>query len=263
MRIHSIKYLILLLPTLIFAQGCAALPETQALQLLREDYSSLNQVKTEFDQSLKGGMLSDREKADYKIWIRQLEDRVAEDCLAISDKATASLPVDPPCEKILAAYSVTADIDIKGESTGQEKTARMIEQLNGSLGEFDERLLREQDRVKSKRPAAGSAGGAAGDSAGGGTDSDETEEGNAADDSGQKKQGDKQTEQDRRPAGSESGTVSKSSSGHKSAAPKDIPDGRNDDVVARQLREAAEKETDPELKKKLWDEYRRYKSGSR
>jgi hypothetical protein len=31
--------------------------------------------------------------------------------------------------------------------------------------------------------------------------------------------------------------------------------------VARQIREAAEKETDPILKKKLWEEYRRYKAG--
>jgi hypothetical protein len=35
----------------------------------------------------------------------------------------------------------------------------------------------------------------------------------------------------------------------------------DDDIVARQLREAAEKETDPELKKKLWEEYRKYKEG--
>ena len=35
-----------------------------------------------------------------------------------------------------------------------------------------------------------------------------------------------------------------------------------DDIVARQLREAAEKENDPELKKKLWEEYRKYKKGS-
>lgn len=33
----------------------------------------------------------------------------------------------------------------------------------------------------------------------------------------------------------------------------------DDDIVARQLREAAEKETDPELKKKLWEEYEAYK----
>lgn len=36
----------------------------------------------------------------------------------------------------------------------------------------------------------------------------------------------------------------------------------DDDIVARQLREAAEKETDPELKKKLWQEYEQYKTNS-
>jgi hypothetical protein len=41
--------------------------------------------------------------------------------------------------------------------------------------------------------------------------------------------------------------------------PPDIPRGDEEDVVARQLREAALQETDPELRQKLWDEYRRYK----
>ena len=43
--------------------------------------------------------------------------------------------------------------------------------------------------------------------------------------------------------------------------PADIPNGSDDDVVARQLREAAMKETDPVLRDKLWDEYRKYKNG--
>ena len=42
-------------------------------------------------------------------------------------------------------------------------------------------------------------------------------------------------------------------------ARRDMPDAKDDDVIARQLREAAENETDPELKEKLWEEYRRYK----
>ena len=42
-------------------------------------------------------------------------------------------------------------------------------------------------------------------------------------------------------------------------APKDIPSGDDDDVVARQLREAAMRESDPQLREKLWDEYRKYK----
>ncbi len=40
----------------------------------------------------------------------------------------------------------------------------------------------------------------------------------------------------------------------------DVPIIRdNEDIVARQIREAAEKETDPILKAKLWEEYRKYK----
>ena len=45
--------------------------------------------------------------------------------------------------------------------------------------------------------------------------------------------------------------------------PEDIPSGNDDDVVARQLREAAMREPDPELREKLWDEYRKYTGLSR
>ena len=46
-----------------------------------------------------------------------------------------------------------------------------------------------------------------------------------------------------------------------SATPDDIPSAQGDDIVAQQLREAAIDETDPELKAKLWEEYKRYKEG--
>ena len=46
-----------------------------------------------------------------------------------------------------------------------------------------------------------------------------------------------------------------------STVPANIPDGRDDDIVARQIREAAMKEQDPVLREKLWDEYRKYKEG--
>ena len=44
-------------------------------------------------------------------------------------------------------------------------------------------------------------------------------------------------------------------------APGDVSDGSDDDIVARQIREAALKEKDPELREKLWEEYRKYKRG--
>jgi hypothetical protein len=57
--------------------------------------------------------------------------------------------------------------------------------------------------------------------------------------------------------GPRSGTSGNPGSG---PVPKDIPmASQDDDIIARQLREAAMKETDPELREKLWAEYRRYK----
>jgi len=43
------------------------------------------------------------------------------------------------------------------------------------------------------------------------------------------------------------------------AIPDDIPPANNDDAIAAQIRLAAEREPDPEIQKKLWNEYRKYK----
>lgn len=41
--------------------------------------------------------------------------------------------------------------------------------------------------------------------------------------------------------------------------PQDIPPADNDDALARQIRAAAEAESDPNKRKRLWNEYRKYK----
>ena len=41
--------------------------------------------------------------------------------------------------------------------------------------------------------------------------------------------------------------------------PDDIPPADNDSVLEEQIRQAALNETDPEIKEKLWNEYRKYK----
>ena len=38
--------------------------------------------------------------------------------------------------------------------------------------------------------------------------------------------------------------------------------GDDDDIVAKRLRKAAEEETDPELKERLWKEYNDYKKSA-
>lgn len=42
--------------------------------------------------------------------------------------------------------------------------------------------------------------------------------------------------------------------------PEDIPPADNDSVLEAQIRQAAINETDPKVKKRLWNEYRRYKN---
>jgi hypothetical protein len=63
-------------------------------------------------------------------------------------------------------------------------------------------------------------------------------------------------------AGDTSGAVGGSGPGATGSdrVPDDVGDGSDDDIVARQLREAATAEEDPELRAKLWEEYRRYKA---
>ncbi len=50
--------------------------------------------------------------------------------------------------------------------------------------------------------------------------------------------------------------------GPEDRVPDDVGDGSDDDIIARQLREAATNEEDPELRERLWEEYRRYKGST-
>ena len=57
----------------------------------------------------------------------------------------------------------------------------------------------------------------------------------------------------------ESRSASEDSQDSSPTVPEDIGDGQGDDIVLRQIREAALKETNPILREKLWDEYRKIK----
>ncbi|MEQ9005643.1 MAG: hypothetical protein RIE74_18965, partial [Pseudomonadales bacterium] len=125
-------------------------------------------------------------------------------------------------------------------------------ELDGALEDFDGEILAEREVIRARaNETAGTTGGAAG--AGslpeGGTEP--AVRGGSAD-------------VPRMPGGARSMPTSRSRptpAGPAAAGrvPEDIPDARDDDIIARQLREAAMQETDPVLKERLWDEYRRYK----
>jgi len=240
----------LLLASLLCAAMASAVSDP-LLERLRSDHTAMVSAEKDFHSRRARGTLSGNEAADYAAYVAALHRRVAEDCVALMENGVP-VPADLTCPAEPLPLIAPAAIDQATEQTGAETTALLEAELFAGLGEFDEMLLREQERVKAAAPrTAGGSGGAGG--AGGGSDAEDfgdSEATSAESDSA----GEPTTGQ-----GAGPGSRQKSAS---SSAPPGTPDGSDDDVVARQLREAAEKETDPELKKKLWEEYRKYKQGT-
>jgi len=158
---------------------------------------------------------------------------------------------------------------------GGEPTSELDQELSASLEKFDGMLASEQQAAARERAeaeaaadvAAGSPGGSGafgdedrgfGDPEGGG----ETAEEQAAGAASESAAGEGSREEE---SGEGVSSPSGSTGGGRGGGrvPPDIPDGSDDDIVARQLREAAMNEEDPELREKLWDEYREYKAAAK
>lgn len=243
---------------LLLASCGMAAGDESLFERLRIDHAALEAAEQDFHGRRQRGSLTGREAADYAAYVARLHRQVAEDCMALAS-AGLPLPIDLGCPSQPPPLLVPAAIDQANEQTTDEQIASLDAELLSGLGEFDEMLLREQARVRAAAPMTDTAGEGGGGAGGAGTAEDldgaEGSEGDAGADAG----GDSGADASQ---GEGAGTGAQRQGGRR-GVPPDIPDGSDDDVVARQLREAAEKETDPELKKKLWEEYRKYKQGTR
>ena len=137
----------------------------------------------------------------------------------------------------------------KGTGSGGDQ------ELEEALGTFDGEILAEREVLEQRSNESPSGGGGAGNRPGASSTAGNSPAGGAV------------------PAGSGSGQSGAPKGGGvmpappsrptppmpRGQAPDDIPDARDDDIIARQLREAAMAETDPDLREALWEEYRRYK----
>src|SRR5215472_8473702 len=151
--------------------------------------------------------------------------------------------------------------------TSDERRAAIDQRLNDSLGSFDAQLRTEQqhtaqERDERKTAAAGTAAtegaGADKNADGSGTASTETPDTDRP--GGPNRRGGASKPRDHSgDLKSEKASKKPDDNAGNGAAAREIPDGSDDDVVARRLRQAAERETDPELKAKLWQEYIDYK----
>ncbi len=134
--------------------------------------------------------------------------------------------------------------------TTGERTGALDEALRRGYEEFDGFILGERTRAQAESNAAGSAPiGDQGQQSGGA--------GGAAAAQAETQAGQSQGA----PSGIIGATPQVASAPEPTETfppPDDIPSGRDDDVVARQIREAAMTEPDPELREALWEEYRNY-----
>ncbi|MDA0789204.1 MAG: hypothetical protein O2780_07075 [Proteobacteria bacterium] len=217
---------------------------------------------------------AERQLAQARIAVIVASQDLAEVRAVIDDRRAAGLPADEDLDQILAdteAALQQANVAIviaagtvmdelpgsaspeDGEGGGPQnaRTGQLDKELNESLVIFDEsilqarRVLTDADGPAAEPPNAGTV------IMGGGVDESD-EEPEAGDEDQQVV-----AQQGRMAEGGEPPqditTVSQ--------IPQDIPDPQGDDIVAKQLREAAIAERDPELQEKLWEEYRKYKAG--
>lgn len=139
---------------------------------------------------------------------------------------------------------------VVGQNTGLDG------QLDRELSKFDEALLADQKSLAMRREQAHADGG----SGIGGEDQWPEGYGDSGEDSSARGSASESGEREQGEAQGQQGGVARTSERRADGTRvEQIPDGRDDDIVARQLREAAEGETDPELREKLWQEYRDYK----
>ena len=166
-----------------------------------------------------------------------------------------------------AAQAMPGDGKAPPAATQAEEVAALETRLGVSLADFDQLLLEEARRARTRGASggAGSPGGSGGSTAaegrtkGGGA-------GSKAPDVARSGSGSGTTQGSAGEPGSPGGRIeggTPGSTGATAARPPDVGDGSDDDVVARQIRKLAESEPDPELRAKLWDEYRRYKQGTK
>ncbi len=207
---------------------------------------------------------SELETKEFRSFIAYLSGRIDFYCQELERSLPPVDTSDLPCNPSGSTQLTSSDI-LSSEmivETKEDEIAKFDESLDSALGQFDEMLLKEQEEISSQQASqrtkevgkSATTAGSFGESG---------QAGNEQQDNASEKTA--SANQNNEPAGATGkGTGTTTNQTSNTSPKKRHPSMEvDDDIVARQLREAAEKETDPEIKEKLWEEYRKYKQGVR
>lgn len=262
---QGVLLLSLCLIATFFLRPVYAVAKPEDIAGLQETIRALQRVYQQAGQDLQqqtsAGRLSGQERSEYASFIGYIGGRVVVYCRELYQVGGA---------ESLAGLSCPAGgsgIGSQPKASTEEELAALDASFAQSLGDFDEMLLGEEQKAAARQPRRSASGGADGPGGQEGTEGDSgvQGQGNEASQTG----GGQGSEEDKgvSPSQSSPGSVGSGrgggGSGQGGSTGQRDQEGlkTDDDIVARQLREAAEKETDPELKEKLWEEYRKYKAG--
>lgn len=207
--------------------------------------AALERMRGEYTAMRATDVLNGLQRREFEIYLQQLAQRIAHQCRQLQILYPDIQLTELPCPVQVQQAGGSLPEEIADERTAGETIAVLDAALAGELAEFDEMLLREQQRAVSRVPRARA------------TSREQATGYGTGRKSGSRADAQAQSETDSTVLNSAGGGERQSSTERPA---EHVPEGSGDDVVARQLREAAEKERDPALKKKLWEEYRRYKA---
>ena len=226
----------------------------EARENLKTSRQTEKQIASELEQLKKSGSGSAGAIKDYEEYLSRVQAMTTEN-RKIVEQMEAAYQRHAPGEVHSNSAAPSnpdkmVDPNIPEEQTVDE-VAALDKEFNESLAKFDDKLLKEMDAIQAEsskklQDLAQEAADAAKRLRDKGVDADAS--GSETSETGDT-------------ADTETASKDGSRKGAKGASADDRhrTDYEDDDIVARQLREAAENETDPELKEKLWKEYEDYK----
>jgi hypothetical protein len=285
---HSLLFAL----ALVFTAAPLYAENSDSKTSIRKSVLALDSARQTALQELKSPSMSTSEVSDYRDFIVFLNTRIVTYCRELAEQEGMAALEGLPCPAG-PMMSGTGGTPLPTEEeifytigpgaaetrTQAEKTAEIDESFLAALGNFDEMLLKEEEKVASRVPSqreSGSSGQAGEPGSGGASGAGESGSGKDGDAGGQGERSEGEAGAEGRAEG-QAGQAGTASGAQRSAGAGDanvdhsaygapggkLPPPEDDDIVARQLREAAEKEPDPELKKKLWEEYWKYKGVSK
>jgi len=256
-----------------------------ARENLRLSQATYARIAADLEQLKSSGKASPELIKNYEIYLQRVEEMRDENRLILEtmEKAYVTNASSQKTEPVSGPDPLAPKRDLRIPEEETNRVTALDRQLRESLASFDEMLLKEMDRIKTA--SADKMRGLARDAAAAAKRVKDEEVSSPQEASSveekQKPEGETQgkgaeqapTESKDKDSGVQDAKTGNQGRASSTARGRDDstrlngrgPDSssQDDDIVARQLREAAEKETDPVLKEKLWKEYEEYKKSRR